>query len=190
MAFIDIPDVNPYCRFFSNGPTKQLIFSSHGIWSPKSDGMTRVNYTYHWYSQPTEPLYHSEYLNKLPSMGHAEPIDTLGPGSGSVANTLFVPLDQQLFMLTARAFQNQVRTTNPLGLSLLAFHGSNTVRAMNLHLLDKQLLPALKYPVNRPVHMIVCRSLQMKAVTPVVRKNVTVIGPALTPFNSITNDML
>lgn len=192
MAFQDI-GTPAYCRFFYNGPSRSFIFSAHGIWVPAQHGMTRVDYTYHWYTQPLEPLSHSQYLSVLGKVGiSAEPVDQFGPGSGSVANMLFVPLEPQLFTATARPFSEKISSSNPLGLSLLAFHGSSAVPCMSLHLLDKQLLPALKLPKDQPVHMIVCRSLHMKQVNTVVRDQVVVIDrtPWPNPFDSVTNDML
>ncbi|MGO4835700.1 hypothetical protein AB4144_26000 [Rhizobiaceae sp. 2RAB30] len=123
-------------------------------------------------------------------MGTAEPIDTFGPGSGQVANMLLIPLEQSLFAFTAKTFREAVKPTNPRGLALLAFHGNKAVPGMRLNLLDTQLLPALQYPLSRPVHMVVCRSLDMKHVEPTVTNNIRVIGEPITPFNSITDEML
>jgi hypothetical protein len=190
MPFSDIPPKNPYLRLFTQGPnTRSIIFSSHGIWRPAKEGMTTLKYTYYWYAQPTASLSYQEYRAKVQQMGTAPPVDTFGPGSGQVANMLLLPLEQSLFGPTVQGFNEKVGPSNPQGLALLAFHGNKDVTAMTLSMLDTQLLPALRYPVTTPVHMVVCRSLAMKNVTPVVKNNVAVIWP-LTPFNSITDDML
>lgn len=190
MPFVDIPAQDPYLRLFTQGPVKSIVFSSHGIWSPAKDGMTRLQYTYHWYTRPTEVLTGEEYVAKVGKMGIVDPVDISGPGSGQVPNTTLFPLEQDLFAFTARTFQGAVKESNPNGLGLLAFHGNKAVPGMRLNQLDSQLLPALRYPLSKPVHMVVCRSLEMNHVVPNVTNQVVVIRQAMTPFNSITDDML
>jgi len=57
-------------------------------------------------------------------------------------------------------------------MALMAFHGSKDLPGMKLSLLDSQLLPLFKYPVEKPVHMVVCRSLNLNQVIPTVRNTV------------------
>jgi hypothetical protein len=190
MPFRDIPPNDPYLRQFYQGNPGRIVFSAHGIWNPAKDGMTRVNYTYYWYTQPTAVLTGSQYVAKLREMGSAMPVDTFGPGSGQVANMLLVPLEQTIFAFTASAFRDAVSVANSKELTLLAFHGNKTVGAMRLDMLDKQLLPAFRYPVTEPVHMVVCRSLEQRHVDPAVTNDVVVLTQAMTPFNSITDKML
>ncbi|MGH7050577.1 MAG: hypothetical protein ACREE5_08025 [Acetobacteraceae bacterium] len=159
--------------------------------------MTQVRYTYHWYTQPTAVLTGTQYLKMLGEtstvLGEtstAEPVDISSPGSGLIQNTLLVPLEQRLLTFTVKSFQDSIKKGNPAELALLAFHGSKAVPGMRLNLLDSQLLPALNYPTDRPVRMVVCRSLDMNHVAPQVTNQVVVLAPGMTPFNSITNDML
>lgn len=190
MAFRDIPSADPYIRLFYQGSIVTYLFSSHGIWSPSRDGMTRLKYTYHWYTQPTAVLTGTQYLQMFAKIATADPVDTSGPGSGEVQNTLLVPLEQGLFGFTARSFLAATKDSNPKGLALLAFHGSKAVPGMRLNQLDAQLLPALNYPLDRAVQMVVCRSLEMNHIVPEVTDQVVVLAPGMTPFNSITDDML
>lgn len=187
-------DIGDYARFFTNGPVNALIFASHGIWSPKHHGMTRVGYSYNWYSKPSEPLMGEAYKRALPTMGVAEPVDRLGPGSGQVQNVLMLPLEQSLFAFTIRTIAEKIRSANPLGLAMFAFHGSSTVKALDLKLIDTQLLPALRMPKEKPLHMVVCRSSTLKHVNPVVSGEIKVFGDVIDGneevFNSITEDML
>jgi hypothetical protein len=98
-------------------------------------------------------------------------------------------LDPTLFTFTVQAFHPVTNGPNPNGLALLAFMGNATVKGMRLNQLDTQLLPYLQYATNRPVHMVVCRSLALRHVVPAI-PNRFVVVPAMTPFNSITDDML
>lgn len=181
-----------YLRLIWKNTLENLVFSSHGIWRPGKEGMTRVNYTYHWYTQPNTVLSGSAYKSQLASMGAAAPVDSFGPGSGEVANMLLVPLEAGLFKWTNETFADEkIHGENPTNLSLLTFFKNTVgVQAMTLKMLDSQLLPWLKYPLGRPVHMVVCRSLEMNHVVPVVTHNVVVMASLPSPFDSITNDML
>lgn len=193
MPVQDLPNPDAaYLRMIWKKALGSLVFSSHGIWRPSKEGMTRVNYTYHWYTQPNTVLTGTEYKNKLTTMGAASPVDSFGPGSGEVANMLLLPLEAGLFKWTNEVFADQkIYGENPKDLALLTFFQNKVgVNAMSLKLLDTQLLPAIKYPKDRPVHMVVCRSLGMNHVVPVVTHNVVVWDEWPNPFDSITNDML
>lgn len=197
MPVRDLPEPDKaYLRLIWKNNLVNMVFSSHGIWRPAKEGMTRVNYTYHWYTEPNTVLSGAAYQNKLNTMGAAPPVDTFGPGSGDVANMLLLPLEAALFRWTNEVFAEQkIYGANPTELSLLTFFQNNVgVPGMTLKMLDTQLLPALRYPLANPVHMVVCRSLHMNHVVPVVAQNVVVMRPLedlpTTPFSSITNDML
>jgi hypothetical protein len=204
MLFQDFPPGAPYLRLFypDNKVISQMVFSSHGIWDPAKYGMTRLRYTYYWYTQPSVVLKGEEYARKVLEMGSASPVDIFGPGSGEVANMALFPLEQSIFAFTVKRFREAYATTNPKGMGLMAFHGNKDVPGMKLSTLDSQLLPHFKYPVETPVHMVVCRSLNMNHVTTTVSNEVKVIAPSdgelkpvpspatMNPFDSITEDML
>jgi hypothetical protein len=160
MAFKDIPPENPYVRlFYKTMPLGGMIWSSHGIWRPAKEGMTRIQYTYHFYTPPNTPLSFLAYKAQLNDIQDAEPKDHFIGGS-EVANYLLIPLDAELFYWTSKTFvAERIAAGNPGNLGLLAFMGSGGIKAMSLKLLDQQLLPFLGYPIAYPVRMIVCRSL-------------------------------
>lgn len=196
MKFVDYPDgKNPYIRLFcpDDNAIQQAVFSAHGIWDPAKDGMTRVQYTYYWYVQNTLVLTGEEYAKKVVDLGDISPADIIGPGSGEVPNTVLVPLEQKTFGFTVKRFREAYADKNPKGMGLIAFQGSKDVPGMRLSTLDKQLLPMFRMPVDRPIHMVVCRSTTLKHVVPVVSADVKVVlppMPAPKPFDSITNDDL
>lgn len=154
--------------------------------------MISVKYTYYWYVQPNVPLTGQEYANWVGKMGTVSPVDIIGPSSGMVANTALYPLEQKTFGFTVQKFRETYDKVNPGGMSLIAFHGNKSVGMLTLSLLDTQLLPMFVYPVDRPVHMVVCRSLHMENnnVRPRVSNHVVVLRKPETTFSSITNDML
>jgi hypothetical protein len=191
LKFLDFP-APAYLRFFYEnlGDIGQLIFSSHGIWSPAKHGMTPLRYTYYWYVQPSVALTGAEYARRVVEMGAASPVDITGPGSGSVANIALYPLEQAIFTHTVRHFRDAYATENPKNMALMAFHGNKDVPGMTLSMLDSQLLPHFRYPLERPVHMVVCRSYNLNHVTTTVKPNVQVMAALPSISASITNDML
>lgn len=196
MKFVDYPDAkSPYLRLFcpDDNVIKQTVFSAHGIWDPAKYGMTRLQYTYYWYVQNTLVLTGEEYAKKVVDFGAVSPADIIGPGSGEVPDTGLFPLEQKTFGFTVKKFREAYADKNPKGMGLIAFHGNKDVPGMKLSMLDKQLLPAFKMPVDRPIHMVVCRSTTLKHVDPVVSTDVRVVLPSLPipkPFDSITDDAL
>jgi hypothetical protein len=191
LKFTDYP-VPAFLRFFRQdaGAIGQLIFSSHGIWDPAKQGMTRLRYTYYWYVQPSVVLTGTEYARKVLEMGLASPVDITGPGSGSVPNTALYPLEQTIFASTVKYFRDAYATENPRSMALMAFHGNRDVPGMTLSMLDSQLLPNFNYPVEKPVHMVVCRSYLLDHVTTTVKHDVQVMASLPSVFASITNDLL
>jgi hypothetical protein len=191
MQIQDFTPAKPYVRVYRDSVVPHnYIFAAHGIWRPATDGMTRVKYTYHWYTQPNTALSYAEFVARLPAIGIADPVDTFGPGSGHVANTLFLGMEPDLFMANEVAFLRQTRIGNPDDLGMISFFQNPHVRGFNLILLDTQLLPALQYPLNRPVKMIVCRSLRMNHVVPRQHVLLPEHPRLVSPFDSITNGML
>lgn len=74
MQFLDIPNVNPYLRFFyTSGNVKCILFASHGIWTLKKYGMKKLEYTYNWYTQPGDLLTLTQFQQELQDMGITEP---------------------------------------------------------------------------------------------------------------------
>ncbi|MCP3943122.1 MAG: hypothetical protein GY710_16765 [Desulfobacteraceae bacterium] len=149
-----------------------LVFSSHGIWRPAQDGMIKkLNYTYHWYTQPNTELKGSSYKKQLKTMGTDQPVDSFGPRSGQVANMLLTPLDPEETNYTANVFVKQhILGNNPNGLGLLMYVQNNTTPCFTLEQLDTVLLPSIPYPINLNVHMVVCRSFYLKHVQTIQKK--------------------
>jgi hypothetical protein len=127
------------------------------------DGMVRVQYKYWWFTQPNTTLTFEKYKDMVGKIHTKEPVDSIGPGSGEVANYTLIRLEDPLFSWTADAFvKEKIEKANPSGCRLLMFMGNVTLKAFSLKLLDQQLLPWLQIPLSQPVRMIVCRALQTK----------------------------
>lgn len=145
-------------------PPTSLMYSSHGIYLPdklseSGHALTfRPRYTYYFYCDPGQSLKYSVYRDTvLPAalqenVGERRVVDS----SGETENLVLICLESDFFYLTTKTYTDHIRRHDVRDLAFLSINKVSQI--CTFQQLDTQLLPHLNWPVERAVHMIVCRA--------------------------------
>jgi len=141
-----------------------IMYSSHGIYLPdqlrsSSHDLTFTpRYTYYFYCDPGQSLRYATYRDTvLPAALDASSLSRrVIDSSAPTENLALICLEQEFFTLTTRTYTDHVKNHNVRQLAFLSINKIDQV--ITFQQLDTQLLPTLRWPVERPIHMIVCRA--------------------------------
>ena len=145
-------------------PTSTMMFSSHGIYVPDQNRENghpltfRPTYTYHFYCDPGASLKYTVYRDEvLPSALSADVLSRRTvDSSNETENLALLCLEGEFFRLTIKTYTDHIKKNNIRELGFLSINKPDQL--ITFRQLDKELLPAIKWPVQRPIHMIVCRA--------------------------------